>query len=361
MASTVNNNILISGNPQVYGGNEQTTPVPNEGVPVQMGDTARVVKPDTQTTPSVGQGGQPFPNAVDPNVTANATAQLGVPNASEQPQPIESRTVVAANQARAQPKSYKFTYKQLLDICYGDYNVGEIALDKNGKLKKINNHVTMGFLNKTVTSPADNARLRQQVYDCIVDRFGANLDQDAKDKLKDILFGEGRSAQSLSRDELKCLLVCGLRDGLLHDDLNALKYGMAEIRNFKLGRWEESATWQSSRDELIGDGLANPPNDQIRSQYLMHMQSVIKGLDTMKVQNVRGPGDGMIASASSKKVNLDNVCAVSVNAKRDVVRNVLRPLADERIPRRSPQEITSVHVHFRNPPRKSAPQERKSI
>lgn len=329
MSTNVNNSVLISSNLRVYGGNEQTTPVPNEGTTVQMGETSRIVRPDAQTAQTLGPGEQPFPNAINPNTTTDVTARLGVPNASEQPQPIESRTVVAANQARAQPKSFKFTFKQLLVICDGDYNVGEIALDKNGKLTKINNHVTMGFLNKTVTSPADNARLRQQVYDCIVDRFGDDLDQDAKDKLKDILFGEGRSAQSLSRDELKCLLVGGLRNGLLRDDLNALKDGMAEIRNFKLGRWEESATWQSSRDELIGKGWADPSNDQIRSRYLLHMKNVIKGLDTVSGQEVRGPGDGMIASAISKKVNLDSVCAVSVNAKRDVVRNVLRPLADE--------------------------------
>lgn len=345
MATNVNGNIPIPGNTQVYTGNEQETTVPGGSTTIQMGDASHVVAPDTQTPQPLGQGGQPFPNTVDPNVTANATTQLGVPNTPAQPQPIENRTVADANQtgatnqttaagqAKAPPKSYKFTFKQLNDICNGEYNVGEVALDKNGKLTKINNHVNMGFLNKTVTSPADNARLRQQVYDCIVDRFDANLAQDVKDaltnNLKDILFGEGRSTQSLSRDELGYLLRAGIEHEFLLSNPDALKAKMSEIRNFKLGRWEESATWQSSKDELFLERNSDPSNDRIRSRYLLHMRRMIKGLDTVNGQEVRGPGDGMIASAISKKVNFDNVCAVSVNAKRDVVRNVLRPFADE--------------------------------
>lgn len=346
--STINVSISNLNNRTIFNTeNEQPTGVQGTGVPAQIGETSHTVatNPQTQTSQSVGQGGQPFPSSVDTNVTTNVTTQLGVQNTPVQPQPIENRTVAAAGQTTAadqanapRPKAYKFTFAQLEAICDGEYNVGEVALDKNGKLTKINNHVTMSFLNKTVMSPADNARLRQQIYDCIVDQFDADqldgdLAQDVKDaltnNLKDILFGEGRDSQSLSRDELGYLLRIGIKSDFLLNNPDVLKDKMAEIRNFKQGRWEESATWQSSKEALILERNSNPSNDRIRSRYLQTMQSMIKGLDTVDRQQVRDPGEGMIVSAALKQGNLSNVCAVSVNAKRDVVRNALRPFADE--------------------------------
>ena len=337
--STINVSLSNVNNPLQNVGFQQPS-VSETGNQVQLGETTHTVATNPQATQNIAPGGQPFPSSVDTNVTTNVTTQLGVQNTPVQPQPIENRTVAAAGQTTAagqanapRPKAYKFTFAQLKAICNGDYNVGEVALDKNGKLTKVNNHVTMSFLNKTVMSPAANARLRQQICDCIVDQFFANLAQDVKDaltnNLKDILLGEGRDSQSLSRDELKYLLHSGLEGGLLHENLGALKSGLAEIRNFKQGHWEGSATWQSSKDELIGEGNADPSNDRIRSRYLLHMRSMIKGLDTVEGQQVRDPGEGMIVSAALKQGNLSNVCAVSVNAKRDVVRNALRPFAEE--------------------------------
>ena len=241
--------------------NTQPSSASRTVAPIQLGNDSHVVTPGAQETQPAGQGGQAFPTTLDPNATANASAQLNVSTGATQTQPIQNRTVAPAGQKKAPPpKSYNFTFKQLDDISKGKYNVGEIALDKKGKLTKINNHVHYTDKNNVVTTPQDNTRLRRQVYDCIMDKY--KFKGEAKSALEKLLFAEGRASLSLGRDELR-LILKGAEDGRLASDYDGLIADLSDIRAFKTGDMDD-------------------PNDASK----MNERGLIKGLKTDFENNV---------------------------------------------------------------------------
>ena len=297
--SKLSNVSVIRTAPQQFGNAGQAGDA-KTSAKVRLGSNEHTVAPGKGTSQPVTQAAA-FPQKADAGTIANAKAKLGV---KSPPKP---------------KKSYAFTYKQLEEISSGDYNVGEIALNWKGKLKKINNQTGFfAYKNTTVSSSADNARLRNQIYSCIVDHqqeTGHPLSDKAKAALADILFGEGRNIQSLSRDELGCLLA-GVEAGKLDDKSRQgmLKTRLEDIRMFKTGDWEKSPTWRNAKAALPQDSAND--NEAIKASYLSRMKDLIKGLKT-------DPGNAIVSQ-------------VSANAKQDAMRNSLRDsfrgigLADEK-------------------------------
>ena len=262
--NNITNGILAHPFPQVSpSGNERTTDVPDQGVSVQMGENTRTFAPGSQTM-------QPVVSE-KPNDSASTTS-------------LEDRQISAAD--AAQPKPYNFTFKQLEAICNGKYNVGEVALDKDGQLTKINNHVHYSDKNTVVTTPEENAKLRQQVYQCIVDQY-TDKPENVLATVKDILLDKSRERLSLSRDELGQLLK-GIEDGRLESEPDNLKSELKDIRAFKMGDWSNMSSGKyADANFLIG---------------YMKDNGFIKGLVT----------------DSENKV----VSQISANAKRDVARSI---------------------------------------
>lgn len=310
--STVNGS-LSPNIPVIHTETDPSTAVPGTSVSVQLGGNTHVVAPNTRETQSVGQGGTSFPSTLNQDVTANASMRLGMPTATSQNQPVGSRKVGAAEQAEVPEKSYKFTFRQLDDIAKGTYNVGEVVLGKGGVLMKANNHVHRTKKNTVITSPQENARLRQQVFDCIADQY--RLGGGEKEILKGILLDGGRASLSLSRDELGRLLK-GVKDGQLGNGIDDLKADLDDIRKFKIGDWVNTRAWQGmqanyqkSKDQIIEVKVDGAPADILQS--------------ALRADFMRKMRDGGLIKGLQTDIDNDVVREVSENAKFDFARSLV--------------------------------------
>ena len=108
-----------------------------------------------------------------------------------------------------------FGYNDLKELVMDStYNRGELRLNSKGKLETINSHVTMTWQNHEVTSREENARVRSAIYNFIVGHMAetnhsgnANAIQKFLDAVRESLFADGVAGESLSRDEVRFLLL----------------------------------------------------------------------------------------------------------------------------------------------------------
>ena len=89
-------------------------------------------------------------------------------------------------------------------ISNGTHNVGQIMLDGDG-LQKINNHVWQTGKNNVLSSPEDNRKVRQALYDAFENSSAFSEKKEMLNDIKTILLGGGNGSRSLSRDFVKQL------------------------------------------------------------------------------------------------------------------------------------------------------------
>ena len=205
----------------------------DQGRTIQLGEgnhTVQMQQPPEQGATLAGQ------TTSTATAIAQARENLGLPPQSVQPRPIDNRQITL------QPK---FTFDELKTISNGKYNVGEVRLNKMGKLEKINNHV--GFYsdqNNVRTSPSENFNIRCQVCSVILARCEANppagLDEGQKQNFQQnvvkLLLSDECKTLSLSRDEIHFVLskLNDLGTGE-NGGFEAVQNGVKDIRAIKMG------------------------------------------------------------------------------------------------------------------------------
>ena len=102
-----------------------------------------------------------------------------------------------------------FTYDQLEKKVNGDKNIGELKFGSDGKLHRVNNHVTFTSWNKTVLTGEENYEARKVIYELIKSRW-ANESSDLRQSLlveaNNLILGDDVAYEPVSRDEVRLIL-----------------------------------------------------------------------------------------------------------------------------------------------------------
>lgn len=181
------------------------------------------------------------------------------------------------------PASMGFDFKALKKISDGRHNVGELVINGDGSLGKINNHVGFFSYKNTVrTTPEQNLDVRRRVYYCLKMEYqGKPGSQALLERACRLLLNKGDRESSLSRDEVNFLV------------------GM--LKNEKGLSWKYS---ESNYKDLHDYKMGRPVSEPLVAAF-------VKGLNP-------GHADSERAIARS----------VSVNARQDLVKSVLSEIKD---------------------------------
>lgn len=102
-----------------------------------------------------------------------------------------------------------FTYDQLEKKVNGERNIGELKFGSDGKLHRVNNHVTLTSWNKTVLTGEENYEARMVIWKLIDSRW-SNDRSDVRllmlNEARELLLGNDVAYAPVSRDEVRLIL-----------------------------------------------------------------------------------------------------------------------------------------------------------
>lgn len=101
-----------------------------------------------------------------------------------------------------------FTFAELESKVNGKYNRGELRLDADGKLHRLNNHVWTQLFNNKTTDYQANINVREAIYNSISARFGGSEGVSQYLKVaQEALIGIGNIDKPISRDEVRAIIA----------------------------------------------------------------------------------------------------------------------------------------------------------
>lgn len=102
-----------------------------------------------------------------------------------------------------------FTYDQLKKKVNGEKNVGELKFGSDGKLHRVNNHVTFTSWNKTVLTGEENFEARSVIWKLIDSRWSSDR-SDVRllmlNEVRELLLGNDVAYAPVSRDEVRLII-----------------------------------------------------------------------------------------------------------------------------------------------------------
>lgn len=148
-----------------------------------------------------------------------------------------------------------FTFAELESKVNGKYNRGELRLDADGKLHRLNNHVWTQLFNNKTTDYQANINVREAIYNSISARFGGSEGVTQYLKVaQEALIGIGNIGKPISRDEVRAI-IAQLKAVEGKDAQNAEKALSDANRELKsaqdrLARYEKMITEMKPDEEL---------------------------------------------------------------------------------------------------------------
>lgn len=200
--------------------------------------------------------------------------QIDMSNVSEADVPAEER-VLPKDLEGGDPT---FSFAKLDEITSGDFNVGELKINADGSLDKINNHVR-GFRwkNKVKLTPEQNLEVRKQTWKCLEmtckdpDRLNEFPGRMKLETVKKLLLNERDRTVALSRDEVH-FLIAMLKTGNPASPYTAANF--KKLHEFKIGK-EANAREVQTFIKGLAEGNSDTQKRVARSVSANAQQSIV--------------------------------------------------------------------------------------